>query len=440
MNRMSKGLRSQKAFVSMKSITVVISLILSFSSESLAQDSTAVKSDTSCVQRDITDVLREALKKPAKEKSAKSGSLLLVPVIGSNPATGFVFGVAGQYAFKMPEADLYSLISGNAQVTTKNQYIFLLKNNIYSRKHRYFLSGDWRFQIFSQPTYGLGTNAPEGGVLDYQYNIDGNETSEDDLAQPMDFNFVRIYQSVGYKLADGVYAGLGYHLDKYYHIIDQKLRLNPGDTLITSHYAYNTLYKFDTKEYFSSAINLNIVVDTRDNMISATKGCFATITWRGAAKFTGNRTNANILQLEWRSFHGLSRRNPNHLIAFWAMGNFSPAGDFPYLTLPATAYDQRGRSARGYTQGRFRGNDLVYGETEYRFPISPCGGILSGVLFLNATTANNEKSLKLFESVKTGYGLGLRIAVDKHSRTNLAIDVGFGEHSTGFYLCAGETF
>jgi outer membrane protein assembly factor BamA len=379
--------------------------------------------------------------KSPKASQEKSGSLLLIPAIGSNPATGFVLGIGGQYAFKMPESTLYSLISGSAQASTKSQYIFMLKNTIYSKKQRFFYKGDWRFLIYSQPTYGLGTTAPEGGILDYQYNIAGLETSSDSLAQPMKFNFARIHQTMAIKITDGLYAGFGYHFDGYYKIKDEKLRLNPGDSLITSHYAYNTNYGFNTEDYFSSAINLSLVLDTRDNMIKARKGYFASIAWRGASKLTGNRTNSNIFQLEWRSFHGVSKRNQNHLIAFWLMGNLSPAGDFPYLILPATAYDQRGRSARGYTQGRYRGNNYVYGETEYRFPISSCGGILSGVLFLNATTTNNEaKSLSLFESVKPGYGLGLRIMADKRSRTNLAIDIGFGDKSSGFYLAAAETF
>jgi hypothetical protein len=129
------------------------------------------------------------------------------------------------------------------------------------------------------------------------------------------------------------------------------------------------------------------------------------------------------------------------MIAFWAMGSFVPVGKYPYLILPATGYDQRSRSGRGYTQGRFRGANMVYGETEYRFPISKCSGILGGVLFLNATTADNSAlNLKLFESIKTGYGAGLRIMVDKRSRTNLAVDFGFGQKSFGFYLAASETF
>ncbi len=423
----------------LKYIPILLLVLLAYIAS--AQDSVAVQVDTICVSRDLSDVIRSAMHKPPKVKTEESSSLLVIPIIGSNPATGFVFGVGGQYAFKMPEATLYSMISGSAQVSTKNQYIFMLKNNIYSKRERFFYSGDWRFLIFSQPTYGLGTNSPEGGILDYQYNLSGLETSDDSLAQPMKFNFFRFHQSMGIKISKGMYLGLGYHLDAYSDIVDEKLRLNPGDTLITSHYAHSTSYGYATDKYFSSALNISFTIDTRDNMINARDGYLASIGWRGASKLTGNRTNANIFQVEWRSFHGVSKRNPNHLVAFWLIGNFSPEGDFPYLILPATAYDQRGRSARGYVQGRFRGNNLVYGETEYRFPISSCGGVLTGVAFLNATTANNPaQSLNLFKSIKPGYGFGLRIAVDKHSRTNLAIDIGFGDKSGGFYLAAAETF
>jgi outer membrane protein assembly factor BamA len=184
-----------------------------------------------------------------------------------------------------------------------------------------------------------------------------------------------------------------------------------------------------------------LVIDKRDNMINAYKGYYLSAGWRGAFEFVGNKNNTNMFEFEWRSFHPLSQKNPRHLLAFWALGNFTSNGDLPYMILPATAYDQRGRSARGYTQGRYRGPQMLYGETEYRFPISKCSGVLGGVLFVNATTATNPVlDLKLFESIKPGYGFGLRVMADKKSRTNLAIDFGFGDKSTGFYLAASETF
>lgn len=421
----------------MKKLIILLAGLAS-ASTMMAQE---VPSDTLCLQRDLGDVIRKALHKPQKTTPDNKSSLLLVPIIGSNPATGFMFGFGGQYAFRMPESKHYSMIMGSLSVTTKSQFVFQVKNNIYSKKEKWYMTGDWRFQVYSQSTYGLGTNSPEGGILDFQYNIAGSETGLDSLAQPMNFNFVRFHQSVGLKVRNSIYLGLGYQFDGYFDIRDNKLRLEPGDTLITSHYAYSRSYGFDTREYFSSALHATLIVDTRDNMIQAYKGYYLKLGLRGSFEFLGSSKDASMLETEWRSFHSLSKRNPAHVLAFWFLGDFVPEGQSPYLILPATAYDQRGRSARGYTQGRFRGNKYMYGEAEYRFPVSGCGGILSGVVFMNATTVNNpQQGLALFGSVKPGYGFGLRVMLDKRSRSNLALDWGFGERSSGFYLAVSETF
>ncbi len=424
----------------MKSVLLCLFILL-MPCLSTAQDSLSVQSDSLCPERDIADVIRDALKKPPKVKPENAGSLMLLPIIGSNPATGFMFGIGGQYAFKIPEQSKYSLISGSIQYTTMNQFLFLLKNSIYTNNNRIFLSGDWRYLIFSQSTFGLGTTAPEGGILDYQFGLSGAETTTDSLTQPMKFNFVRIHQSVMFELKDDFYLGLSYHYDSYFDIVDEKLSLGSPDTLITSHYAYNTYYGFNTEKYHNSSIGVSFVIDKRDNMIQPYEGYFLSVNWHGGFEFLGNDRKSNLYQFEWRSYHGLSKRNPSHLIAFWLMGDFSQKGTLPYMILPATAYDQRGRASRGYTQGRFRGPSLVYGEVEYRFPLSKCNGLLGGVVFANATTASNPGlPLKLFESIKPSYGFGLRVKLDKYSRTNLAVDFGFGQKTMGFYLAVSEAF
>ena len=407
-----------------------------------AQDSSDSKQDSVCSQKDLTDVISQWRHKEPKVKSASAGSLLLVPVIGTSPATGFMFGAAGQYAFKMnKDSTLYSIFTLNATITAKSQTIFQLKNNVYTKNNRIFFSGDWRYLIYSQPTYGLGTNAPEGGVLKYQYDLEGVSTTIDSLEQPMNFNFLRFHQSASFKIKEGFYAGAGYFLDSYFDIVDHKLDLTTP--VITSHYLYSKNYGYSTTEYISSALNANLLFDTRDNMINPYKGYFASVNLRYAPKFLGNAKGAEFVTFEYRSFHGLSKRNPRHLMAFWLLGNFTPPGEFPYLILPASGYDQRGRSGRGYAQGRFRGANLVYGEAEYRFPISQCGGILGGILFANATTTDNQSTTsaaKLFQYVVPGYGFGFRMMVDKRSRTNLQLDFAFGNNSSGIYLGAAETF
>lgn len=430
-----KLLRSHTSAITKISIWCLF-VFMHFSS--VAQE---VITDTTCPQRDLSDVIRNAMHKPPKVKSEKASSLIVFPIIGSNPATGFMVGLGGQYAFKMPESSMYSMMSGSLQATTKSQYLVIFKNNIYTKKEKIFFTGDWRFQIFSQSTYGLGTNSPEGGVLDYQFGLAGLETTADSLAQPMKYNFLRIHQMMAFKIKKSMYLGFGLKLDGYSKINDEKLKLNPGDTLITSHYAYSKKYGFNTDKYYASALHASFVIDKRDNMIRPYKGYFLDVSWNGAFEWLGSEKNANMLNTEWRSYHSLSKRNPAHLIAFWLIGQFSPEGEFPYMTLPATSYDQRSRSGRGYTQGRFRGNQYSYGEAEYRFPISKCGGVWSGVAFANATTANNPAlGLGLFESIQPGYGLGLRIMLDKSTRTNLTLDYGFGKKSSGFYLAVSETF
>ncbi|SMO54462.1 BamA/TamA family outer membrane protein [Solitalea koreensis] len=406
---------------------------------SAAQDTSAVKN---CPQQDLTDLISKWRNKPPKVKpdTGKNAFLLLFPVIGSNPATGFQIGAAGQYAFKGKNTNsLYSTVVGNLTYTTKNQLLLQIKNNVYAKNNKVFLSGDWRLFIFSQSTYGLGTNAPEGGVLDFQFGLNGSEVNTDSLVQPMKYNQIRFYQTASFKLKNALFAGIGYHLDWYDKIEDQKL--DTANHIYTSHYVYSTFYGFDPKSYLVSGLSVNLLVDTRDNLLNPYKGYFASINYWINPKFLGNEKTSNLLSVEWRSYHSLSKTNPRHLISFWLLGNFSPPGEFPYLNLPALGYDQRGRSGRGYSQGRFRGTNMIYAETEYRFPISRCSGILGGILFANMTTADTpDKSVKLFDYVQPGYGLGLRVMIDKRSRTNLQVDMGFGNESGALYLGAGETF
>jgi hypothetical protein len=135
-----------KIFTCYSARILVLILILNIVKSGIihGQDSIKITRET-ITQKDLSDVIRNALHKPPKEKPESAGSLLLLPIIGSNPATGFMVGVGGQYAFKVPGSSLYSAFMGSVQFTTKSQMLFLLKNNIYTKNNRFFLSGDWRY-------------------------------------------------------------------------------------------------------------------------------------------------------------------------------------------------------------------------------------------------------------------------------------------------------
>lgn len=82
-----------------------------------------------------------------------------------------------------------------------------------------------------------------------------------------------------------------------------------------------------------------------------------------------------------------------------------------------------------------------YGEVEYRGTLMR-NGLLGMVAFLNATTISNlDQDERLFDSVAIGAGAGLRVLINKRSKTNLCFDVGFGKQgSRGIYLAVQEAF
>ena len=397
---------------------------------------------TDCVEKDITDVFSKKGKEIVPEVvMIKHPSIILIPVLASSPATGFQLGVASQFAWynANPEDTRISVASINFTYTAKSQILITAKSTIMGEHDKWIFSGDWRYYVYSQSTYGLGTNAPVSATVDDGINIGGVDTESTPGEEPMEFQWLRLHETALREIKRNVYLGLGYHLDVYASILDKNLDVPNGK--LTEHYTYSLAQGIDPNYYSMSGLSANFVFDSRDNQINPYKGFYVNAQYRYNTTVLGSTTNSGLAWLEVRGYKSLSATKSRHILAGWAYTNFSAGGTLPYLGLPGTNYDMKNRSARAYVQGRFRGEDLVYAEMEYRFPISKCSGVLGGVLFVNGTTASNRTdAVKLFDYTKAGYGFGLRIAADKLSRTNIAIDVGFGEHSTGIYFGAAEVF
>ncbi|WP_242670334.1 BamA/TamA family outer membrane protein [Flavobacterium frigidimaris] len=366
-------------------------------------------------------------------KPIKNSFFLIIPAIGSQPATGFFYGAVAQYTFKGKEkADKYSIANVGITYTTKKQWLVNIKNNILLRNNRIFLSGDYRMYLFSQPNYGLGTNIiPAARDKAPGFSIDS-------IAQAMDYNYFKFHQTASFEVKKNFYVGGGINIDWYSSIVDKELDVANGK--LTYHYEYSQKYGFDNLEYFLTGVSLNLVYDSRDNQVNATHGWFANINYRFNPVLFKNQDNSNVLFAEYRNFIPLSKKNERYILALWTYGQFVTRGKVPYLNLPAIGWDQRSRSGEGYTQGLFRGTNLVYLATEFRFPIT-CNQMFSGVVFTNfVTTSNPDTNTNLFHSIQPAAGLGLRILIDKATRTNLIVDQAWGNSSKGFYLNAGETF
>jgi outer membrane protein assembly factor BamA len=422
---------TQKAFTA-QWLYMIISFLLLPCFASGQENSSRV--EITFLQQDIKDWIAKLRSKPPKPE--KGSFLLIVPFISSNPTAGFIVGAGLTYTFKASKNDQYlSLISSAASYSTKGLVSVNFKTNAYIFHERLFLNGDWRYLVNGETTYGLGTAKTNKSILD----INGYPTSTDSLAQPLKYHQLRFYEIGSWKVFKYFYAGVGFQYDRYYDIIDD--RLEKGDTGASFHYQYSINHHFDPKDYTVSGVSLNLLFDSRDNQVNAYRGQYANVNYLFNLTGLGSTQNSNILLTEYRCFLPLDRRKQRHILGFWLYGSFVTYGTAPYLALPALGYDKQQRTGRGYTFGQFRGQDLLYGETEYRFPISKNTGILGGVAFLNATTTSDqENNVKVMDYLRLGYGAGLRIMLDKTSRTRLDIDAGLSPHSFGFYLAATETF
>lgn len=365
-------------------------------------------------------------------KPVKNSFFLVIPVIGSQPATGFVFGGVAQYTFKGKElSDKYSIVNLGVTYTTKKQLLINAKNSVLLRNNKIYFNGDYRLYLFSQANYGLGTDVIPTEREDPDFTLEN-------IAQPMDYNYFKFHQSVSWAVRENFYVGAGINIDWYSSIKDKDLDVAGGH--YTYHYNYSHKYGFNDLEYFLNGVSLNLVYDSRDNQVNASRGTFVNINYRINPDLFNDQQSSSVLYTEYRQFIPLSVKNGQYVLGFWAYGQFVTSGKVPYLNLPAIGWDQRSRSGEGYTQGLFRGNNMVYFSTEFRFPIT-CNELLSGTVFTNFVTASNtDTSVKLFEYIQPAFGIGLRILIDKATRTNLIVDYAWGRHSKGFYLNAGETF
>jgi len=365
-------------------------------------------------------------------KPIKNSFFLIIPIIGSQPATGFSYGAVAQYTFKGKKLDdKYSSVNLGATYTEKKQLLINVKNSVMLKSNKIFLSGDWRFYIFSQANYGLGSDIIPRRAEDKDFDLNT-------LKEPMDYNYLKFHQTASWEFKDNYYVGGGVHLDWYTTITDNTLDITNGQ--LTNHYNYSKKYDFDENEYFVNGVSLNLLYDTRDNQINTNRGMFANINYRFNPALSKNQYASNVLFMEYRYFMPLSKYNKQHVFCIWATGQFVTSGTVPYLNLPSIGWDQRSRSGKGYVQGLLRGQKLVYLETEYRFPIS-CNNLISGTVFGNLTsTSDKDREIHIFQYFQPAVGLGLRVLIDKATRTNLVMNYAWGRHSKAFYLNAGETF
>jgi hypothetical protein len=369
-------------------------------------------------QKDIVDVINSLIKHKkdsAQQSSPKTSKyhFSIVPAVGYTLSTGFAAIVAANVGFYTndPEKTNVSSVTGQLVYSQYNQLTIPLQTNIWTKDNKYNIVSDWRYYKYPQDTYGLG-----------------GHTSLDD-ADNIDYSHIRIHQIVLRKMVPDFYAGVGYFLD--YHWDIKEAGLPDGSESDAAKYG------LPTKTVSSGAV-LNLLFDNRKSSINPQGGLYASVLYRPNFTFMGSDENWQSLTIDVRKYFRFPAGS-NNILAFWSYDWLTLSGNPPYLDLPSTGWDTYNNTGRGYIQSRFRGKNMLYLESEYRFGITR-NGLLGAVVFANAESFSNYPS-NTIDAVWPAVGLGIRIKVNKHSNTNLCIDYGFGaDGSRGFFVNLGEVF
>lgn len=382
------------------------------------------------------EIAQERAAATAATSGVESGKLYLspLPVIASNPAFGFIYGMAASGGIILGDVETTRMSSAmmTATYSTKNQLMFTFKPIVYTANDNWNIIGDYRVFFSSQNTYGLGSGTPA--------TPDGNYLGE----QTMNFDLIRLHQTGLKKVKENFYVGLGYHLDLFSNI-DDSMEDENGNPIETDHDKYSKKYGFDTDDYNMSGISANVIYDSRDNVANPYSGRYAYASFRMNPDWMGSAQSSTTLWLEYRDYFSVSEKNERNVIALWTYGNFVTSGNVPYMALPALGWDQMGRSGRAFPQGRFRGENIYYAEAEYRFGlpvVKKNPNLLGATVFANYTTVSSEMDkVKLFEESQVAVGAGIRIMINKKARTNLALDYARSFNGEGaFYLGLTEYF
>ncbi len=382
-------------------------------------DSVGKSRPDTAYQKDLIDVFRALLdvrKSRVKEEPGRRVYFSFLPTASTIPGGGralITSTTAGFYLGDRSTTNLSS-ISFSPYWNFHQRYGVPIRSNIWLRNNKWFISGDSRFLVYPQYTWGLG----------------GNRSSNDKLL--IDYNYIRLYQSLLRRIKPYLLVGVGYDIDYRINIqseIDQNNLEKFSDYPLGTRHGQNS---------FSAGPTLNVLYDSRNNSLNPLPGWYINGIYRLNSPVFGSSRHWQSLYIDVRKYISLSHTRQQNKLALWAYYWTTLNQGAPYLDLPSLGWDPFNRSGRGFEQNRYRGRGLIDVEAEYRRDITR-NGLVGFVLFANANSVT-EPVTGRYRYLHPAAGAGLRLKFNKGSNTNIGFDFARSKDHSTYGLSIGEAF
>ena len=368
-------------------------------------------------QLDIKDVFHKLIKtkhtKPAS--STKNFQWSVYPAAGYSSNTGFAVLGGANALFTVKGSNKQSSLVTNLTYTLYNQTLFPFQASIWTKNDKFNIILDDRYINYPSAAYGLRGKSK----LDSGYSIN--------------FKWIKLHTSVLAKVTNNLYAGVGLYYDYFWKIKELGVpATNPNPSGSNTSFEHYVGKRIPDAHETAFGPAFRVLFDSRDNPLNAYRGAYFSAAFHPSFKSWGSDTNWSSLVVDARKYFSFSKKKQS-VLALWGYywQNF---GKSSFLLLPSTNWDEYWNTGRGYSQGRYRGSTMRYLEAEYRFQISK-NGLLGGVVFSNVQNFPNELYTSYSEFrgrtavnvTEIGSGLGVRLKFNKYSKTNIALDAGFGQ-------------
>lgn len=331
----------------------------------------------------------------------QKGNLIAVPLVFFTPETRWGFGAASIYAFRF---------NGQSADSRPSQlqvgFAYTLENQLLSYAPYQFFFKDYNF-------YG------ELGYYRYFYNFYGvGNDQPTDFEETYAVNYPRVRLNFLKKITPNTYFGFRYWFDDF-NIVEVEADGQLAEGKITGS---------DGGVVSGAGVVLNY--DTRDNIFSPSKGYLIEAISFFNSPSLGSDFSFQRYAVDAAKYFPLPWK---HTLAVNAFGDFV-VGDPPFNQMAVLGGTKK---ARGYYEGRFRDNNLLLIQAEYRFPIIWRFG---AVVFGSYGGVADKISNFQLANFRYTYGGGIRFMLDPKEKINIRFDAGFAKNASGFYVTIGEAF
>ena len=332
----------------------------------------------------------------------KRYTFLPVPILFYTPETRFGYGASAILLFNFKNDSALaprSTVSLGFAYTQNKQVLSSLPFNLFLKNRAWQVYGEVTYNKFFYNFYGVGNDQPI------------------DFVERYGVEFPRLRITALKKVAPHFYAGLRYAFDKYSLFkLDTTAQLNKGTVP-------------GSKGGIVSGFGLVTLYDSRDNINYPSKGIWTELVFYHDNPATGSSFKYTRIAFDFCKYFSYKE----NILALNAYSIYSNT-DVPFFQMGVLGGQKK---MRGFYEGRYRDNNVMVFQAEYRRHLYWFLGI---TVFGDIGQVASRYDRFNAQDWRYTYGLGLRIRLDPVQKINLRIDFAVGNKKMLPYFTLSEAF